>query len=180
MSDTVIVGSLVPDLVRGQATSSTAASFAVADSRPTATKPAPSATRTVILLGDGTQDAPNKKPGVTLKVMPFGGDGDNDKIFVKVQGWNKTKLGLWVAKTVVIVEATLTSAIPGIAGMEVVATEFFADGLAISGNGFCVLHTGTADVDAAWFECDVSSYEIVEILYAKSTGGDRCNALYSW
>lgn len=186
MSDTVIVGSLVPDLVRGQATSSTAAAFAVADSRPTTTKPAASATRTVITLGDGSQDPPNKKPGVTLKVMPFGGDADNDKIFVKVQGWNKVKgvtgatTQLWVPKTIVIVEATLTSALPGVALMPVVATEFFADTLALSGNGFAVLHNGTLDVDPAWFECDVSSFEIIEILYAKSTGGDRCNCLYGW
>lgn len=185
MSDTVIVGSLVPDLVRGQLTSSTATAFAVADSRPTTSKPASSATRTVITLGDGTQ-IPNKKPGVTLKVMPFGGDTDNDKIFVKVQGWNKVKgvtgatTILWVAKTIVIVEATLSSALPGIAGMPVVETEFFADVLAISGNGFCVLHNGTLDVDSAWFECDVSSYEIVEILYATSTGGNRSNCLYGW
>ncbi len=186
MSDTVIVGSLVPDLVRGQDTSSTASAFAVADSRPTTTKPAASATRSVITLGDGSQNAPNKKPGVTLKVMPFGGDTDNDKIFVKVQGWNKVKgvtgaaTQLWVARTIVIVEATLSAALPGVALMPVVATEFFADNVAISGNGFAVLHNGTADVDAAWFECDVSSYEIVEIVYAKSTGGDRCNALFGW
>lgn len=172
-----LIGSLVSRLVKGQSTNSTAAAFSVNDTKSTTTEPAASATRTVIT----TKGSPIKE-GVTLKVTPYGGDTNNDKIEIKVIGWNSSPVTgatatQYVSHTVCEVEATLTSALPGIAAGPVVATEFFSDGLSLT-KGFAVLHTGTDDIDTAWFECDVSSYEYVEILYAKGAGGDQINCLY--
>lgn len=179
MADPTVIGSLISPLTRGQTTSSTAASFAVADSRPTTTEPVASATRTVIKTR-----GISSKEGVTLKVMPIGGDSNNGTLSLKVQGWNSVK-GVtgattieYVARAICVVAATLSSALPGIATMPVVATEFFADTVSLT-SGLAVLHAGTADVDAAWFECDVSSYEYVEIIPIKGTA-DRANSVYNF
>lgn len=179
MPDLVVIGSLISPLTRGQTTSATASSFAVADSRPTTTEPVASATRTVIK----TRGIAGKE-GVTLKVMPIGGDSDNGTVSLKVQGWNSVK-GVtgattieYVARAICVVGATLSAALLGIATMPVVATEFFADDVTLT-SGLAVLHKGTADVDAAWFECDVSSYEYVEIIAIKGTA-DRANSVYNF
>ncbi len=169
-----IIGSLISRLVKGQSTNSTTSSFAVADSRPTATEPASSATRTVI-PAKGTP----YKEGATLKVTPYGGDTNNDVVNIKVIGWNSVPgtVPLYVPHEVCEIAATLSSALPGIATTPVVATEFFSDLVALT-NGFAVLHNGAGDIDVAWFECDVSSYEYVEILYSMGAGGNQANALY--
>lgn len=172
------IGSIVSHLIKGQSTNSTTTAFAVAESRPTSTEPAASATRTVIT----TKGSPIKE-GVTLKVTPFGGDANNDVINVKVQGWNSAPATgyttLYESHEVCEVSCTLSSALPGIAGTVVVATEFHCDTLSLT-KGTAVLHQGTADIDVAWFECDVSSYEYVEVLYSKGAGGDQMNCLYKF
>lgn len=177
-----VFGSLVSRLHKGQATNSTTANFAVADTRPTTTVPAGSATRTVIATGAGLA----VKDMVTLKVLPFGGDANNDVINLKVIGWARVTPQIanvpdnqFISRHVCEVSCTLSSSLPGIAGFPVVATELFADTLTLT-TGIAVLHQGTADVDMAWFECDVSSYQFVEILYSMGSGGDRANCLYGW
>lgn len=172
-----VSGSLISRLTKGQTTNSTTASFLVAVSRPTTTEPVGSATRTVIRTGGGAF-----KDSVTLKVTPYGGDANNDIINVKVQGWHSVPVTgatttLYVPHCVCEAACTLSNALPGIATMPVVATEFFCDTVAIT-QGYGVAHNGVADKDVAWFECDVSSFEYVEILFSMGTGGDQANALY--
>ena len=173
-----VIGSVVSRLTKGQSTNSTTSAFAVAQSRPTTTEPVASATRTVIKAG-GTP----YKEGTMLKVTPYGGDANNDIINVKVQGWNSVPVTgatttLYVPHQICEVSCTLSNVLPGVAGMPVVATEFFADTLSLT-QGIAILHqSAVADIDVAWFECDVSSYEYVEILFSKGAGGDRANCLY--
>lgn len=174
-----IIGSLVSPHQQGYATSTTVASFTAAMSISTVTKPALSTTR-IIIDSSGSR----AKESVTLKVMPYGGDANDNAINIKVQGWSKvqSQTGLpsiqYVSRFVAEVGATLSSSLLGIAGMPMVATEFCADSLSWTA-GVAILHIGTANIDAAWFEVDVSSYEIVEILCNKGTGA-RANCFYGW
>lgn len=175
----MLIDTITTGLRKGQSTNSTATSFAVADSRPTTTKPAASATRTILDFSDlGLKDRN------TLCVIPYGGDANNDQFAVKVYGWNvfvpkaQTGIELWIPRFICGVDCTISSSLPGIAGSEVVATEFFCDTIAAStAAGISVIRQGTADVDVAWFECDISPFQLVELRYDMLTGGDRANAL---
>lgn len=170
----VALESLVSNWKLAQSTNSTATSFSALLS--TLTRPAASATRSVIDLGK-----PGSRTSNTLEVMPFGGNDNNDIVITKVSGWNFVKdpgtRGMWVSRMICEVSATLSSTLVGLADEDVVATEFFADTLTLT-TGIAVLLQGTADLDNASFQCDVSGFEIVEITYDLGTGGDTQNALY--
>lgn len=173
-------GSLIGLRKKGLAANSANAAFTAAQSKATITEPAASATRTII----GTGLAGGYKQGVTIKVKPFGRSADNNTIKIKVQGWSRVQeiTGApsveWVSSIVAEVLATLSSSLPGIAGMAVTDSDLFADTLATT-NGFAILHQGASNVDSAFFECDVTSYEYVEILYALGTGSEA-NCLWNF
>lgn len=177
----MIIGSYSLPLVKGQTTNSTVTAFTAAMGIPTITQPAPTATRTII----GETGGCIKRDQVTLKVLPYGGDTNNDVVNYKVQGWNRvqTQTGLpsvlWISRVICEVQGTLSSALLGVAGMAMVATEFFCDTITLT-TGFAILHNGTADIDVAWFEVDTSSYEIIEVLYDLGAGGDQANVFYTW
>lgn len=175
----MIISTLTTPLTKGQSTNSTASSFAAIVA--TLTTPVPSATRTII---DFPQHVPKDRN--TLRVWPIGGNDDNDIINVKVTGWsfeqntqNPAKI-LWVPGTICEVQATLSSTLVGLAGHSPSATEFFADTLTLT-TGYAVLFQGTANVDTAWFECDISGFSRVEITGKLGAGtGDTMNWLYSF
>lgn len=169
--------------IKGQSTNSTASSFsALAD---TVTRPTGSATRTIIDLSQSAGMA-GVRARNTLAVVPYGGNDNNDIINVKVSVWNRFKervtngvADLWTARLVCEVQCTLSSSLVGVAGQHVVATELYADTLTLT-TGIAVLHNGTADVDKAWFECDVAGNDLVEITGDLGTGGDTMNWYYGW
>ena len=172
----MIIESLTTGLVKGQSTNSTATSFSALVA--TVTKPEASATRTVIDLGLGP------KQRSTLVVYPYGGNDNNDLINVKVSGWSRVHpvsggQQMWVSSLICTVQATLSSTLVGLAGMPVVATEFFADVLTLT-TGIAVLVQGAADVDTAYFKCSTGPFELIEITGDLDTGGDTMNWLYGW
>lgn len=173
----VFLPSVVSRYKLAMATNSTATSFSALI--PTITKPAASATRAVFDMGkEGLRDLN------TLVVMPFGGNTNNDIINVKVLKWIRVPrttpvMGapdMYVAEVVCEVQATLSSSLPGLADEEVVVAEFLADTLTLT-KGVAVLFNGTADIDPAYFKCDISGAEIVELVFDLGTGGDTQNAL---
>jgi hypothetical protein len=161
------IGAPVGSLGKAQATNSTDAAYAAR--LPTATKPARSDTRAVIPRGPGVTDA-------TLEVVPYGTDSDNDVINVIVLGWSRTTNGLWVPRTVCEVQATLSGTLVGVAGQDVAATEFFADTLSLT-SGTALLRQGTGNQDIASFLCDVSGFELVELIFKLGAGAASQNAL---
>lgn len=173
----VYIGGNNQSPTKGLVANSTAASFAVADSRPTTTKPAASATRTLIERGVGFDDR------VSMCVWLYGGNDNNDVVNVKVLGWNRaeTTAGVqqWFSAVICEVQGTLSSALLGNALMPVLATEFFCDTLTLT-SGIAVLFNGTADVDIATFICGVSFYELVTIDGSLGAGGNAVNWLYTF
>ena len=152
-------------------TNSTSGSFSalVAEAAP----PGRSETRAVF----STLNNQGRQRWNTLVVLPYGGDTNTDIMNVKVVGWNQTASGrLWVAELKCEIQATMSSSLPGLAGNDVVATEFFCDTLTLT-TGVAVLYTGTADVDIAYFKVGISGFELVEILFDLGTGGNQMNAL---
>ena len=168
----VNIGGYVDDWKQAQTTNSTATSFSALLA--TLTKPSASATRSIIERKKGATELN------TLRVMPFGGSSDNETVITKVTGWNFVKgdgtRGMWVPQFVCEVLATLSSTLVGLANEAVIATEFFADTLSLTA-GIAVLTQGTGDLDAAYFDVDISSYELVEITYDLGSA-DTQNALY--
>lgn len=171
------IESLVQFYVRALAINATAASYAVAAYRPTTTKPVLSTSRFVIDMG-----LQSRKEKNTLIVFPFGNNDNNDLIDVKVCGWNRigpksqSLDDEWISTLVCTVQGSLSSALPGIAGEPVVATDLFCDVLTLT-NGIAVLRQGVADVDVASFICDVSGFELITVDPIKDTNGDGANAL---
>ena len=177
MGDQVEVYAYVDYLRKGQSTNST--SNAWGTNLPTITQPAASATRSVVC--SRTELGSSR---TTLEVTPYGGNTNNDIINLKVLGWNRTPgttspyvAPLWVPHLICEVQATLSSTLVGVAGRDVIATEFFADTLTLT-YGVAVLYQGAGDVDIARFECGISGFEIVEIDYKTGTGGDTMNSLW--
>jgi hypothetical protein len=174
----MLIETLVTPWKKGQSTNSTATAFSALV--PTTTKPAKSATRTVI---DFTEQS--VRDAGTLCVAPYGGNDNNDTFSVKVTGWKRgvprqsatlTK-DLWVSFLIAELACTISSSLPGVAGQDVVATEFFCDTISLT-TGIATVIQGTADVDTAWFQVDAGGWELIEITGDLTTGGDTQNWLY--
>lgn len=163
---------------KGQSTNSTATSFAALVA--TTTKPAASATRTIIDFSEV-----NFRDTSTLCVAPYGGNDNDDTFSVKVTGWKRglprvvTHLDLWVSFLIAEVACTVSSSLPGVAGQNVVATEFFCDTITLT-NGLATIMQGTANVDTAWFQVDAGGWELIEITGDLTGSGDTQNWLYWW
>lgn len=156
---------------RALTTNSTAASFSALVAE--AAAPGRSETRAVF----STLNNQGRQRWNTLVVLPYGGNTDNDVMNIKVAGWNQTSSGrLWVPEVKCELACTMSSSLPGLAGNDVVATEFFCDTLTLT-TGVAVLYTGTANVDIAYFKVGISGFEFVEILFDLSTNADQMNAL---
>lgn len=168
---------------RALAVNSAASSFAA--KIPTVTKP----------FADGVILIPNGED--TLDLFPFGAGSDNDTFDIRVTGWRKAvpassevRLGaggknafielvggvLWLPSPIVEASCTI-SAILGVAGAVAVATDRFADTLAIN-KGIGVANTVTSDSGPAMLTCDVTGFELIEITF-DMTGATNGNALYS-
>jgi hypothetical protein len=178
MSAPVQIASIVGRAVRGQETNATITSYTV--QVPTKTRPAASATRTVIDF-----DVDFTKVSNTLRVWPYGGNDNNDLVHVKVVGCNRVRpqsdmrVDMYFPSFICEVQGTLSSALLGLAGEAVVATNFFCDIISIT-NGTALAFQNTADVDLAWFQCDASGFELVELIPRRGTGGDSANCLWAW
>lgn len=142
--------------------------------------PTTAPTVTAPVLGTNGVVDPLILPGYSwrrLQILPFGGNDDNDQILVRAVAWNRSASGLWVPRILAEVTAVLSSAIPGVAGQDVIDTQFFADDLTLTAGGIAALYEGSADT-AAWFEVDVSGSNFVSVQAKTGVGGDGANALY--
>lgn len=174
----MLIQSYIGQVFRGQSTNSTDSSFAVTNTKATLTRPAASATRTVI---DRTASA--LSDANTLCVMPTGGNDNNDVINVKVTGWKtvvntafNTAVSQFYSGIICEVQGILSSALFGLANGLMIATEFQCDTLTLT-TGIAVLHQGTADIDAAWFECDISGWDFIEVRGDLGANADTQNWL---
>lgn len=173
----VIVGSLVTPEVKGLSANSTANAWSALSDTRTEPPVGYGATRTVI--DNGVTLASDL---TALRVTPYGGNDNNDQLSVKVVGWNRLvplpQQGnvIWRPRLICQVLCTLSSSLPGLAGGDVLSTEYYADTISLT-TGVALIYQGTADTDVAWFLCDVSGYERVEVLGKLETGGDTMNWL---
>jgi hypothetical protein len=172
------IQSYIANMFKGQSTDSTDTAFVVANTKATLTRPAKSATRTVIDRTDSGLSDSN-----TLCVMPIGGNDNNDVVNVKVFGWKpainmafNSAVPQFYSGHICEVQGTLSSALLGLAQGLMAATIFQCDTLTLT-NGVAVLHQGTADVDAAWFECDISGWDFIEVRGDLGANADTQNWL---
>lgn len=129
----------------------------------------------------------------SLVVLPFGTGDDNDVFDMRVIGWRRIVGGpnpgdiLWVPCIIAQVTATLSAAV-GVAGAPVVATERFADTLAVTVEGVTrdgeltaadaetftssgtTVITSPANDTPAFFEVCVKGFEKIEFTFDTTTG----------
>lgn len=175
-----VVATPITRVRRALATSGVASSFTAAAGLSTFTEPdVTSATRCILSRKDVS-----RADNTLIRVKPFGGNNDNETISVKAIGWNRIGAQFggpkfqWESNIICQVAGTLSSALLGLTGGRVAATEFFCDALTLT-YGTAVLYQGLADVDHAWFEFFSDGYEYVELLFAVGTA-DGSNALVSF
>lgn len=164
-------------------TNSTSASFAALTG--SAFPPKRSSTRAVWKVSEVVRPLQAKLGGasyesllplLSIVVMPYGGNDNNDIGNWKVVGWNRTPGGQLIPETKCEVQGTLSSTLTGNAGLDVLATEFFCDTLTLT-TGTAAIFQGTADIDPAYFRAPITGCEWFEILFDLGTGGDSLNAL---
>lgn len=165
MSDTMITV-LCAKSKKAQKTNSTAGAYTAPLA--TVTRPAASATRAVLDLGQ------LQNPG-SISVTPFGIATDGQTGSVLLFGWSQTVGGLFVPGFICEVQATFSGNLPGLAGQDVTAAMLFASTLSLTKGG-AVLRQGTAGQDTASFEADNGGYELLELIWKIGTCTD-INAL---
>lgn len=120
----------------------------------------------------------------SLEFIPFGTDGDNDTFSMRVIGWREHRgaIGndLWIPSVLAEVTVVLGS-VTGVAGTEVVNTEFFADTIALASNGGALtVKSQTAGNTVACGKVDITGYKKVEFTFdlAGAQEGVSMNALF--
>ena len=177
----MLLSTIVGPLKRALDTNSTDTSFSAGESGTTTTRPASSSTR---FVHDCVNAGPKERN--TMVLVPFGGNDDNDTFSLKVQGWmelaprNQADLRQWVSLPIcTLTSCTLASALLGDAGRQVVVADLFCDAITLS-SGVAVIYSGTADVDIAWAQIPVGGFELIEVLFDLTSGGDGANFLYGF
>ena len=173
------IDTLVTQWKNGQSTNATDTAFAALVA--TTTRPAASATRTVIDF-----PAVTRRDSGTLCVAPYGTDTNDQTFSVKVTGWKRCTvrqsdtphLDLWVSFLLCQVACTLSDSLPGVADQIVSDSEYFCDTISLT-SGIATITQGTANVDTAWFAVEAGGWEIIEIT-GDLTGAAAMNWLYWW
>ena len=166
---------------RGLVNNSTDADFGVIT--PTTTKPATvdSATPTANQL---VADVSGQKAVLIF----FGQDTDGDQLTARVTLWRKTDgaTPLWVPHVVGQFELTLGAAV-GVAGAQVINTEFFVDTITEVGTTWddaLVSVSSAADNTTASAYIDTAGYELMQVDFdinlAGGTDGTAANVLYAF
>lgn len=135
---------------------------------PTATEPTGAG---VLDLSQGTTETAGG-----LLLLPFGTGSNNQTFDLRVVGWKKTPLGLWVPVVLCEASCTLSSTLVGVAGYEAVAADYFADAITVN-YGIGVVRQGLGDAQPATLEVDPAGCSKAEVLFDR-TGATDCNALW--
>ena len=114
-------------------------------------------------------------------LVPFG-TGSNDQTFdIRVYGWNRSSGDLWYPTMLIELTCTISTALPGVAGADVIATEYFADEIVPD-----VTNTGTdnyelispkSSIGVAKVIVDHFGSELIELQFDLLTAAGA-NALY--
>ena len=117
-----------------------------------------------------------------IRVMPYAIASDNDTFSMRVYAWDRVgPLGLWVP--CVLVELACTaSAVVGVAGGDVLATERFADTISLTtGNDDISVDivSPTGDV-AGHAQIDLKGCEKVKFTFKITSGTTSMNALWKY
>lgn len=153
----------IAKLRRALADNSTAASYTAVT--PTATKPETTTTRAVVdLLAAGGRFSNN-----CLKVIPFGGDANNETLAMQVIGWNwSIDDELWIPQLIAELALTLGNIATG------TTNEFMCDTLVIThgvaDEGVQIVTNG-ADAPA-YALIKLPGFELIEFQFKTSTGAN--------
>ena len=115
-------------------------------------------------------------------ICPYGTGANNTTFSMRVIGWRQTFPGdstsLWIPVTLGDFLCTLSSACPGVASMTIVATEFFADTIALTGTtanaGVNVDVNSPANDTIGHILLDMSGFRKLELSF--TTGGSATDA----
>jgi hypothetical protein len=166
---------------------------------PTATEPsgvgdnAAQATASAVfdLVGDAPRhDGRSEKN--RMMIVPFGAGADTNTLSLRVIGWriaydrNKAQQdhkGIWIP--VPLCELLCTLSTPtGVANRDVVATDLFADTIALTGttanDDVDISITSPANNTIAHAVVDMKGFQKVEIIFQTGSSATDCNALGAW
>lgn len=139
---------------RALTTNSTATSFA--SKVPTVTEPS----------GEGVHNVGGDE---YVEFIPFGTDGDNDTFSLRIIGWRQHRgsVGndLWIPNVLSETSVVLGTS-TGVAGAEVVNTEFFGDTIAlVSNGGTLTIVSQTAGNTVAMGRVPIAGYDKIEFTF---------------
>lgn len=157
-----VLQSLAQSYVKARTANATDSSFAAKN--PTSTAPSGTGVVEVSRTGVGPAD---------LLLVFFGEGADNTTFDVRVIGWSPVG-SLWVPTLIAQMSCTL-SAVVGVAGYDVTASERFADTISL-GNGIAVVTNPASDAMPATALVDVAGYRKAEVVF-DMTGATNGNAL---
>lgn len=118
-------------------------------------------------------------------ILPYGVGSNNNTFSMRVIGWdrigNDPNTLLWVPVMLLEVQVTLSSSCVGVAGREVVATELFADTIALVGtsgnpNVSCEIISPANDT-IAHLTLTFKGFAKAELSFTTGASATSCNAL---
>lgn len=120
----------------------------------------------------------------SLIIKPYGAGANNATFSLRVIGWRKVDEGdpatvVWDPTVLVELACTLSSTPIGLAGKVILATDLFADTIALTtGNDdvSCDIVSPTGDV-AAHAVVDLKGFTKIEITFTTGASATNCNAL---
>jgi hypothetical protein len=119
----------------------------------------------------------------SVLIVPYGVGSNNNTMSIQVIGWKLIGTDpltwLWVPVNLLEVLVTLSSTIPGVAGRQVVATELFADTIAIvTGNANVSVDVNSpADDTVASILLNLKGCQKLELSFETGSSATSCNAL---
>jgi len=151
---------------------------------PTITEPtgdAASATgASIIDLGSQGSETQN-----AVLLVPYGAGNDNTTFSLRVIGWRKlgtTQTALWIPVNLIELACTL-SAVTGIAGMDLINTDRFADtitvttGSTLSGEAAAENVVSPANDTIAHALVDFKGFTKIEVSFSTGSSATNCNCL---
>lgn len=123
-------------------------------------------------------------PNTDMILLPFGRDGNNETLKVRVIGWRSTASDddqsldvLWVPRVIAELTCTLNSSLPGTAGAPVTASDYFADTITAD-YGLPIIEQDSGVLPAS-ASVMVAGERFVEVVFDRNSSAAECNALYA-
>lgn len=120
-----------------------------------------------------------------VMIVPYGIGSNNNTFLMRVLHWKRIGrnplTAIWVPITLLEATCTLSSTVLGVAGKEIIETEFFCDTIAIVGtsggpNVSCEL-VSPADNTVGHIMLDLKSAQKLELTFSTGSSATSCNAL---